>query len=33
METRLSLGILICVFLAIAFGIYCLYPIATLAAR
>jgi hypothetical protein len=33
MEPRLSLGTLICVFIAIAFGVYCLYPIAALAAR
>jgi hypothetical protein len=26
MEPRLSLGTLICVFVAIAFGVYCLYP-------
>jgi hypothetical protein len=32
MEPKLSPGILICVFLAIAFGVYCLYPIVALGA-
>jgi hypothetical protein len=30
MEPRLSLGTIICVLVAIAFGIYCLYPSAVL---
>jgi hypothetical protein len=33
MELRLTPGILICVLLAIAFGLYCLYPVVALATR
>jgi hypothetical protein len=33
MEPRLSLGTIICVFVAIAFGVYCLYPSAVLNSR
>jgi hypothetical protein len=33
MEPRPSLGTLICVFVAIAFGVYCLYPSAVLNRR
>lgn len=33
MEPRLSFGTIICVFVTVAFGIYCLYPSAVLNRR